>query len=424
MVTQSGAYGMAAYSRSTDDGVGFAKIVALGNKADVNEVELLEFLGRDPETRVVAMLLESISDGRRLFETVAAVTPKKPVVLLKTGRHPDAQRAAASHTAALSGDAAVAFAALRQAGVHLVEDGLALLDVAASLDRQPPLRGRNIGIITNSGGTGVELTDLFEAKGLAVPALSPELQASIGSVLPPQGSPVNPIDVTTDWSRFAAMYEASVDALMNSDEVDAVTPVLLQRSALMPEVSDAIIAAHERARQRGSVKPIHVCWVAPRTADANREKLLAAGIPCHSWPAATAAILAATASRPARSRPPLSAREPVPFPSSVDDAGWVASTAAFSLLQQAGFTVARFALVADAGEAAAIGGRNAISCRSQGRALRTSSQERRRRRAPGPHGWRRRRRGVRGFPSPTGRGPSALATAGETGRRVGRWSSS
>lgn len=354
LVTQSGAYGMAAYSRSTDDGVGFAKIVALGNKADVNEVELLEFLGRDPETRVVAILLESISDGRRLFEAAAAVTLKKPVVLLKTGRHPDAQRAAASHTAALSGDAAVAFAALRQAGVHLVEDGLALLDVAASLDRQPPLRGRNIGVITNSGGTGVELTDLLEARGLAVPALSPELQAIIGSVLPPQGSPVNPIDVTTDWSRFAAMYEASVDALMNSDEVDAVIPVLLQRSALMPEVSEAIIAAYERARQQGSVKPIHVCWVAPRAADANREKLLAAGIPCHSWPAATAAILAATASHPARSQPPPPARDKVPFPSSIDDAGWVASSAAFSLLQQGGFPVVRFALVAEAGKAAAM----------------------------------------------------------------------
>lgn len=353
LITQSGAYGMAAYSRSMDDGVGFAKIVALGNKADVDEVELLEFLGRDPETKVIAMLLESISDGRRLFEAAAAVTAKKPVVVLKTGRHPDAQRAAASHTAALSGDAAIAFAALRQAGVHVVEDGLALLDVAASLDRQPPLRGRNIGIITNSGGTGVELTDLLGAKGLSVPALSPELQAAIGSVLPPRGSPVNPVDVTTDWPRFAVMYEACVDALMNSNEVDAVTPVLLQRSALMPEVIDAIIASNERARRRGSVKPIHVCWVAPRGADANRQKLLEAGIPCHSWPAATAAIIAATASKPSRPQPPLAAREPAPDPALVDGEGWVAAGAVFSLLQQAGFPVAPFALVAEADEAAA-----------------------------------------------------------------------
>ena len=77
LITQSGAYGMAAYSRSTDDGVGFAKIVALGNKTGIDEVELLEFLGQDPETRVIAMLLESISDGRRLFETAAAVAAEQ-----------------------------------------------------------------------------------------------------------------------------------------------------------------------------------------------------------------------------------------------------------------------------------------------------------------------------------------------------------
>ena len=353
LLTQSGAYGMAAYSRSVDDGIGFAKIAALGNKIDLNEVELLEFMGRDPETKVVAMLLESISDGRRLFEAVAAVAMRKPVVVLKTGRHPDAQRAAASHTAALSGDAAVIFAALRQAGAHLVEDGLALLDVAASLDRQPPLRGRNIGIITNSGGAGVELTDLLELRGLAVPALSPGLQATIASQLPPQGSAINPIDVTTDWQRFAAMYGFTVEALMASDEVDAVVPILLQRSALMPEVSDAIIAATERARKRGSLKPIHVCWVAPRAADANREKLQAAKVPCHAWSAATAAVLAATVSRPPRPPAHVSAWEPIPLPEAVNHAGWVTSAAAFSLLQQAGFPVARWAVVTDPAGAAA-----------------------------------------------------------------------
>jgi acetyltransferase len=352
LLTQSGAYGMAAYSRSMDDGIGFAKIAAFGNKIDLDEAELLEFLGRDPETKVIAVLLESISDGRRLFEAAAAVVMRKPVVVLKTGRHPGAQRAAASHTAALSGDVAVIYAALRQAGVHLVEDGLTLLDVAASLDRQPPLRGRKIGIITNSGGAGVELTDLLESKGLAVPALSPGLQTTIASQLPPQGSAVNPIDITTDWQHFAAMYEVTVEALMTSGEVDAVVPILLHRSALMPEVSDAVIAASARARQRGSLKPIHVCWVAPRSADANREKLQAAEVPCHAWPAATAAVLAATVSRPFRPPARLSAREPIPQPAAVDDAGWVTSAAAFSLLQQAGFPVARWALVTDPAGAA------------------------------------------------------------------------
>ena len=116
LITQSGAYGMAAFTRSSEDGTGFAKIVALGNKTDLDEADLLECLGRDPETRVVAMLLESIWDGRRLFDVATEVTAQKPVVVLKTGCHPSAQRAAASHTAALSSDVAVTFAALRQAG--------------------------------------------------------------------------------------------------------------------------------------------------------------------------------------------------------------------------------------------------------------------------------------------------------------------
>ncbi len=148
------------------------------------------------------------------------------------------------------------------------------------------------------------------------------------------------------------MYQFAVEALMTSDEVDAVVPILLQRSALMPEVSDAVIAASARARQRGSLKPIYVCWVAPRSADANREKLQAAEVPCHAWPAATAAVLAATVWRPLRPPARLSAREPIPQPAAVDDAGWVTSAAGFSLLQQAGFPVARWAIVKDPAGAA------------------------------------------------------------------------
>src|SRR5262249_8777658 len=219
LVTQSGAYGMAAFSRSIDEGLGFAKIVALGNKIDLGEAELLAFMGQDPETRVVAMLLESLTEGRRFVETATEVGARKPLVVLKTGRHPGARRAATSHTAALSSDEAVLSAALRQAGAHVVEDGKTLLDVASALDRQPPLRGNRIGIITNSGGTGVELADLLEERGFIVPALSSELQATIAGVLPAHGSAVNPIDVTTQWEHFPNMYGRSVEALMESEEV-------------------------------------------------------------------------------------------------------------------------------------------------------------------------------------------------------------
>jgi acetyltransferase len=299
LVTQSGAYGMAAYSRSIDEGMGFSKIVALGNKADVDEADIVAYLGEDQQTGAIAVLLESIRDGRRLFETIAAITPSKPVVVLKTGRNPSAQRAAASHTAALSNDAVVAEAALRQAGAHVVDDGFSLLEVAAALSRQPPLRGRRVAIVTNSGGVGVELTDLLENKGLAAPELSLALQRKLAQALPPHGSPANPVDVTTDWARFPHMYGFAVEALMTSEEVDAVVPVLLQRSALMPEVGQAVIDAFRRSRAAGSQKPLHVCWVAPKAADANRARLLEAGIPCHLWPAGTATALAATIARAA-----------------------------------------------------------------------------------------------------------------------------
>jgi acyl-CoA synthetase (NDP forming) len=353
LITQSGAYGMAAFSRSIDEGFGFAKIVALGNKIDLGEADLLAFLGEDPATKVVAMLLESVTGGRRFFEIAAEVAARKPLVVLKTGRHPGAQRAAASHTAALSSDEAVVSAALRQAGAHVVDDGKTLLDVASALDCQPPMRGKRIGIITNSGGAGVELADLLEERGLIVPALSSELHGTIASVLPPHGSALNPIDVTTQWEHFAKMYARSTEVLMESEEIDAVVPVLLQRSALMPEITDALIAAANQARERGSVKPIHVCWVAPRAADPNRERLKAAGIPCHEWPIAAAAVLAATMSKPSRPFAQPSKPQENPRPDPIRNAGWVASDAALSLLRQAGFPIARWALATDSGQAVA-----------------------------------------------------------------------
>ena len=333
LITQSGAYGMAAFTRSKEAGVGFAKVASPGNKSDVNEVDLLRVLGEDDETRVIAMLIESFSDGRAFFETARAITPNKPIVVLKTGRSEAAKRAAASHTAALAGDTAIAMAGLRQAGIRVVRDGLALLDTASALDRQPSLYGNRIGIITNSGGTGVELADLLEEEGLTVPQLSGALQRQIDKLLPAQGSARNPVDVTTDWSRFPEMYGGVLRIMLASDEVDAVMPVLLQRSALMPDVADRVIEEVDRARRQGNRKPVHICWVAPREADQNMQKLIAAGIPCEPWTDRAARTLAAAMATKPHAVPAAAKADPAPQGPASD--GWLASERVFEIFESA-----------------------------------------------------------------------------------------
>lgn len=345
LFTQSGAYGMAAVSRSREGAIGFAKVLSGGNKADVAEADALWFFGQDPATNVIALVLESLIDGPAFVYALRAVTPVKPVVILKTGRSNAGRRAAASHTAAHAQDFPVTREVLRQAGAIVVEDGFTLFEVAAALDRQPPLRGRRVAVITNSGGTGVELADLLEAEGLEVPALSTELREDIARHIPALGSAVNPVDVTTQWPRFPEMYGASLRALLASDEIDAVMPVLLQRSALDERVIDAVIAETRSASERGIRKPVHVCWVAPVEGEPLRRKLVAAGIPCHEWAARAAQILARC--ELAQPEPAPAVGPPLVPPKDVPADGWLAPDQVFSLLTSWDLPVAPWRVVHD-----------------------------------------------------------------------------
>jgi len=346
LFTQSGSYGMAAFSRSKEGAIGFAKVLSAGNKADINEVDALRFFGQDPLTRVIALVLESLSDGPGLVAALRAVTPHKPVVMLKTGRSHAGQRAASSHTAALAQDFAVARAVLRQAGAIVVEDGLTLFDVAAALDRQPPLRGSRVAIISNSGGTGVELADLCEAQGLEVPMLSDGLRAAIARHLPVHGSAANPIDVTTAWQRFGSMYAESLRAVLASDEIDGVVPVLLQRSALDEAVVEAVISESRAARAAGFDKPVHVCWVAPSEGEPLRQRLLASGVPCHDWAARTARVLARCRAVMPDAPPAVGGLLEAPTDVSAD--GWLALEQVFHVLASWGLPVMPWRLVGDA----------------------------------------------------------------------------
>ena len=283
IVTQSGSYGMAVHALGQDEGLRVAKVFAAGNKADITDAELLGYLRQDPETRVICLLLESITDARRFFTEACLTTPAKPVIAAVGGRTGAGQRAAVSHTAALAADDAVRDAALRQAGVVRVRTGLQVLDAARALSGQPMPRGRRVAVVTNSGGTGVELADLLADEGLEVPELSPALQKELRTLLPDYGSAVNPVDMTPAWSLFSTVYPAATELLARSGEIDVVVPVLLQRSA-SPEVAVAVRDAVARLRADRIPVPVYVCWVAPRSADAHTGLLQEAGIPCFAWP--------------------------------------------------------------------------------------------------------------------------------------------
>jgi acetyltransferase len=210
------------------------------------------------------------------------------VLVTKTGRTAAGARAALSHTAALAGDAAIWRAALEQSGAVVADSGLEMMDAARALDWQPVPRGPRVGIVTNSGGTGVELTDLFGEQGLEVPELTDALQRELAQALPRFGSARNPVDVTTAWTQFAELYPLAVDRLARSGEVDIVVPVLLQRSAMDAAVVAAVRDVAVALRDDGIGVPVYACWVAPADARANADLLHEARIPTFEWAQRTA----------------------------------------------------------------------------------------------------------------------------------------
>jgi acetate---CoA ligase (ADP-forming) len=338
LVTQSGAYGMAIHSLGADEHIGFAKVYAAGNKADISDAELLGYLGDDPASRTLCFFLESLPDGRAFFDAARAITPLKPVIVAKTGRSAAGVRAARSHTAGLAGSERVWRAAFEQAGVILTRSGLEMMDVARALDAQAPPAGPRVAVITNSGGTGVELADLLADEGLDVPELSVTLQDELRALLPPFASPGNPVDITPVWSRFAELYPMLVERLARSGEVDAVVAVLLQRSAADEQVAVGLRDAVARMRADRVPVPVYVCWVAPRTSRANADLLQKANVPCFEWPERTARALGHAARYgAARARVRRALSPPIRPPGlSPLSPGWLDADAASRVLAAAG----------------------------------------------------------------------------------------
>ncbi len=203
-------------------GVGFSKIVSVGNAIGVNLHEYIEYLKDDPDTKVIMTYLEGIKDGNNLVRVVRETVKKKPVVALKVGRSGAGARAAASHTGSLAGDDVIVDAAFRQAGIVRVSNVDELFDMAEVLSNCPLPRGNRVAILSEGGGDNSIAADNAETYGMEVPVLSQETQEKMKPFLL-QGMPAsNPIDYGGTAEENPHMITECVKVCMEDDQVDGI----------------------------------------------------------------------------------------------------------------------------------------------------------------------------------------------------------
>lgn len=282
-VTQSGALATAMLDWANGRGIGFSHFISLGDSADVDFGDVIDYLASDPGTRAILMYMESVKSARKFMSAARAAARNKPVIVVKAGRAPDGARAAASHTGALAGSDAVFDAAVRRAGMLRVDTLESLFDAAETLTHVRRWHGERLAVLTNGGGAGVLAADALALGGgtLAVPG-EDTLQA-LNQCLPPTWSHGNPVDIIGDAP--VSRYADALKVLLAAPEIDGV---------LFIHAPTAIVPAGEIAEAclpliRASAKPVLTCWLGGVVVAAARQTTAAAGIASYSTPERAAA---------------------------------------------------------------------------------------------------------------------------------------
>jgi acetyltransferase len=224
LISQSGALITAIQDLAANNKIGFSILASLGNKASLDEVEFLENLKYDDNTKVIAAYLEDISRGQDFMRVAERVGKVKPIVILKAGRTQAGARAASSHTGSLAGADAAYNSAFERTGVIRAQSIEHLFDVATAFAYQPLPAGDRIGIVTNAGGPGIMMSDALELAGLKVAKIDDETKAKLLKVLPPAASVQNPVDVLGDAP--GSVYGKAIDIMLASSSIDALVVIL------------------------------------------------------------------------------------------------------------------------------------------------------------------------------------------------------
>jgi acetyl coenzyme A synthetase (ADP forming)-like protein len=286
IISQSGALCTAILDIAATRKLGLAKLISIGNKADLSEVDLLQALARDPQTRVIAGYLEDISTGDKFVKAAEEASSAKPVVILKSGTTIAGRQAASSHTGVLAGAETAYGAAFKRSGIIRADTFEALFDYTTALAMQPLPRGNRVLIITNAGGPGTMAADAVEKAGLQVAMLDRNTATALRSKLPAMASIGNPVDVLGDAAP--ERYADAITAAQDDETVDAILVLLTPQ---------AMTKAAETARAISSSirgdKTILTAFMGGASVLSGQQELQAAGLPNYETPERAVAALKA-----------------------------------------------------------------------------------------------------------------------------------
>ncbi|USS40369.1 acetate--CoA ligase [Thermococcus aggregans] len=279
LISQSGALGIALMGWTILEKVGLSAVVSVGNKADIDDADLLEYFENDENTGAILIYMEGVKDGRRFMEVAKRVSTKKPIIVIKAGRSERGAKAAASHTGSLAGADNIYTAAFKQSGVLRALTIGEAFDWARTLSNLPEPEGDNVVIITNGGGIGVMATDAAEEEGLKLYDNLEELKI-FANHMPPFGSYKNPVDLT--GMAGAEAYEGAIRDALAHPEMHSIVVLYCQTAVLDPrDLAKVVIKEYEAS---GRKKPIVVGIVGGVEAKEAIDMLNEKGIPAYPEP--------------------------------------------------------------------------------------------------------------------------------------------
>jgi acetyl coenzyme A synthetase (ADP forming)-like protein len=280
--SQSGGIGMAMIGFSRSARMGVSAIVGLGNKADIDEDDLLTFFEQDDNTQIIAQHCEDLKDGRAFAEVAKRVSKKKPVVVLKAGRTAMGARAASSHTGALAGNDRIYEDVFKQSGVIRARSLRELLDFARGIPVLPTPKGNNVVIITGAGGSGVLLSDACVDNGLSLMAMPPDLDAAFRKFIPPFGAAGNPVDIT--GGEPPTTYQNTVRLGLKDPRIHALILGYWHTIITPPMVfARLVVEVVQQMKEQGIEKPVVASLAGDVEVEEAAEFLYQHGIPAYAY---------------------------------------------------------------------------------------------------------------------------------------------